>query len=113
MNCPFCQHLLFTIEELSHWSVDCRNCAEPVTFSLDRGKIVRTMIYILKEPVSQTPQDCWSILLNPNVPCTTLRKHLAGDTKMRDMITFDYLAPITPANARHWVNRLLNMKAFL
>jgi hypothetical protein len=80
---------------------------------MDQGKIWETIIYILKEPVSQIPMDYWSIFLNPVAKCTTLRKHPAGDPKVHVMIHFDYLAPITPSNARHWVDRLLDMKAFL
>jgi hypothetical protein len=114
--CPFCHNPLnMDSSDLEYGSVDCSHC--PAYFGFEDNVMDEIVIYISK---SQDDNWDWSFYLNTLRETTCLRKHVThkppggiAQTFPTEIITLNYLIPVTPSNSREWLARILNLKAFL
>jgi hypothetical protein len=113
--CPFCHNQLdMDNSEMEYGSVDCGHC--PAYFGFEDNIMDEIVIYINDSKGGPSENCSWSFYLNTIRETTCLRKHITyggPDSSPTNIITLNYLIPVTPSNSREWVARLLNLKAFL
>jgi len=100
MNCPFC-HLSLVNTSVASNVCENHNDIE-LDFLIVRDKIKHCNFTFYSQ------DERWTISLDYQIKdCWLIKKQ-----KNQIIIKLDCFPDVTPDNARQWLNRLLNMKAF-
>jgi hypothetical protein len=104
MNCTFCNTILYDSGTTVYYCTNHQTQIGFICSGLESQPTIEYIQFHIEQPAA--------FLIELNIEKQSCKLFTINKKKIKEILTLNYIPNITADNAKHWLDRLLNLKAF-